>query len=398
MSSAVAPQGSSALACHVITEMDAWRKLESVWDTLLHASPDHTPWQNFAFLTAWWANLGGTMPLRVLVVERSGVPCLIMPLQISQWNGIPGCPVRLLEPISMIMDVNRPRLAIGPFDAETYRCALDVIWHRKQEWDLIRIDEKPWDDAEVSLLREYALQRTCIFRQSFSHLVPYLDLRQTWTDYLKTKSQKLRKNLKAARKRLESLGRVDLRRYESGPDALKGFGIFLDLHSRSWKKQRKVEQSKSPAQHAFFERWVRAMADRGACGVLVLYCNDEPVAATTAFTDHDVYYSAQIVHDAKYAACSPGTLLESMELELLMSEQRFARYEFLGSFLNNKRRWSDTATNTAMVLVLQRSIRTFIMDAYYSTLKPYLRPVVVKVFQRIFEWKKNIASSSRTTG
>lgn len=379
---------SQVLECRVITDLAAWSELEPVWDRLLHASPDRTPWQNFAFLTAWWAHLSDDMPLRIVVVERRGVPCLVLPLQIASWKRIPGLPVRLLEPVSMIMDVNRPRLGLGAFDEHTYRCAFEAIWNLRHEWDLLRIDEKPWDDSEVAVLRNYALERGCVFRQTFSHLVPYLDLRQRWDDYLGGRSQKMRKNLKAARRKLEAMGLVELRKYETTEEVRCGFAVYLDLHARSWKRQRKVEHSKSPGYRAFFEQWVNAMARQNACQVLALYCNGEPAAATIAFTDADTYYSAQIVHDAKYAACSPGTLLESMELEMLINQGRFTRYEFLGSFLNNKLRWTDTATNTALALVYQRSLRTFVMDGYYSLLKPYLRPALIALRQRFFPRNK----------
>lgn len=383
-----------ALECRVLTELSEWRKLEPFWDVLLEASPDRTPWQNFAFLTGWWQHLSENMPLRIFVVERGGIPCLIVPLQISKWERIPGLPVKLLEPVGMVMDVNRPRLGLGPFDPQSYRCAFDAIWNRQKDWDLFRIDEKPWDDPEVALLRDYALEKICIFRQIYSHLVPYLDLRQDWQRFMQGRSQKMRKNIKAAHRKLAAMGSVELRRYVSPAEVKEGFRIFLDLHTRSWKKKRKVEYSRSPDYQTFFAQWIEAMAQHGACSILILYCGEEAAAATLAFTNTDTYYSAQIVHDAKFAACSPGTLLESMELEALMKEQRFARYEFLGSFLNNKMRWTDNATNTAMAMVFRRSFRCFVMDMFYSCLKPYARPAIVALIQKFRPAKPNAAQHS----
>ena len=66
----------------------------------------------------------GDLALRIFVVERGGVPCLVLPMQIAQWKRLPGLPVRLLEPIGMVMDVNRPRLA--PRSARRSRVPLRV--------------------------------------------------------------------------------------------------------------------------------------------------------------------------------------------------------------------------------------------------------------------------------
>lgn len=370
------------LTCRLVTDLRGWADLKLVWNRLLEASPDQTPWQSYAFLTLWWRYLSGDMPLRLFVVERSGEPCLVLPMQIARWNVLPGAPVRLLEPIGMIMDVNRPRLALGPFDEAAYRCAFDAIWHRK-DWHVIRVDEKPWDDAETALLRDYALEHGCVFRQVFSHLVPYVDLRQSWAEFVQGRSQKLRKNLKAARRKLEQRGEVRLASYEGETELLEAFGIVLDLHRRSWKRKKRVEHSRSEDYPDFYADWVHHMASCGQCRILVLFCGERPVAATVAFTDGDIYYSAQIVHDAEFGVCSPGTLLESMELESLMNEGRFATYDMLGSFLNNKKRWTDTATRTAHTLVLRRRLRTFALDGFYFLIKPYLRPALVALYRKL---------------
>src|SRR5262245_28297009 len=107
---------AAALTCRVLTTLEEWQTLEPHWEGLLKASPESTPWQSFAFLTGWWRNLAEKMPLRLFVVERGGVICLVMPLQISTWKMLPLLPVRMLEPVSMVMDVNRPRMALGAFD------------------------------------------------------------------------------------------------------------------------------------------------------------------------------------------------------------------------------------------------------------------------------------------
>lgn len=61
-----------------------------------------------------------------------------------------------------------------------------------------------------------------------------------------------------------------------------------------------------------------------------------PIAATLALLEGSTYYSAHIAHDNEFARYSPGTLLESIELEDLMRERRFHTYDFLAGALQNK--------------------------------------------------------------
>lgn len=371
------------LACRIVTDWQGWEPLRPHWDALLQASPSSTPWQSWDFLTNRWRHVREDNRLRIFVVERHSVPCLIVPLQISTWDWPAGAGVRMLEPIGMSMDVNRPRFALGLPDPDAYACALEAIWRTRHEWHLIRIDEKLDQDPEVEHLREFAREHRLMFRQPFSHLCPYLDLRQDWNAYLGAKSNRLRKNLRAARRRLETLGAVSLRSYRTPAEIETAFDIVLALHEQSWKRRNKVEYSDSAGYRHFYRAWLQSMAVRDRARILVLLCNDRPVAATVAFMDETTYYSAQIVHDAEFKACSPGTLLEALEIEQLMKEQHFTTYDFLGSFLNNKLRWTDTAHATMQVFVMQHGPRNWLIDGYHLRLKPRFKPKLLKLWDKV---------------
>jgi len=374
---------SANLTCRVVDDMEGWVALRPDWEELLTSSAQSTPWQSWEFLTHWWRHMADTNLLRLFVVERDARPCMILPLQIAKWPWLPGVPVYMLEPIGMIMDVNRPRLALGAHDSEAYACALAEIWRRRAEWHFIRLDEKPADDPEVAVLREFAAARGLKFRQGFSHVCPYLDLNQPWETYLKKRSARLRKNLRAAQRRLESLGPVSLHSFQSPEEVERGFEVVLGLYKRSWKLKKQVEHNESEGYQRFYRGLLESMARLGRARILALYCGERPVAATIALTRGTTYYSAQIVHDIEFAHCSPGTLLEAFELEGLMKERRYETYDFLGSFLNNKLRWTDTATPTTHVFVMHRSMVNFIVDTYYFRLKPRIKPPLVRLLAKL---------------
>ena len=357
----------------MLTGADGWHTVRSWWDGLLDASPDPTPWQCWDYLSLWWHHLAQDKELRLFIVERAGRPVLVLPLQISRRFDMIGLPVRMIEPVAMIMDVNRPRLGLGAFDREAYRCAFAELWQRRGEWDLIRLDEKLAGDPETALLREFAAGRGLWYRDIFSHLCPSLDLRQDFDSYLRSRGRKLRKNLGVARRRLEAMGPVRLATYRTPEEVREAFAIVLQLHRGSWKRRKRVEHSQSEAYRSFYAAWLERMALRDCARILVLYCGDRPAAATIACTRDDTYYSAQIVHDERFASASPGTLLESMEIESLMREGCHATYDFLGAFLNNKMRWTDTARATSLVFVLQPKLRTAVIDTYYFRAKPWAK-------------------------
>jgi CelD/BcsL family acetyltransferase involved in cellulose biosynthesis len=370
------------LTCRLLADPAAFEQLRPWWDPLLAASDEFTPWQSLDYVRHWWTHMAQGKELRVFVVERAGTPCLILPLQVSTRFQMLGLPVRMLEPIGMIMYVNRPRLALGPPDPAAYRCALEHLLNLRQDWHLIRIDEKPLDDPEVALLRNFAREKGLLYRDIFSHVCPYLNLRQPWPSYLQSRSSKMRKNLRAARRRLEQIGRVWTRSFESPAEIDEACEIVLRLHRRSWKRWRRIEHGHSRGYQQFFRAWLTTMANRARARVLVLFCGDRPVAATVAIMNRGTYYSAQIVHDRAFAMCSPGTLLESIELEELMTKQKYETYDFLGAFLRNKLRWTSTARPTALVFVMQQRWRNRVIDAYYFHAKPRIKQWLRRLFNR----------------
>lgn len=112
------------------------------------------------------------------------------------------------------------------------------------------------------------------------------------------------------------------------------------------------------------------MASQGKARAWILKCNDRPIAATLAFYDNSTYYSTQIVHDEAYSRSSPGTLLESIEMEHLIGEARFTTYDFLGGAPSNKRRWTETAMQTRRFCLVRGTSRGRIFRLYYFTIKP----------------------------
>ncbi len=370
------------LRCRTLTRLSDWESVQPWWDELLAQSADATPWQSWDYLSRWWRHLSAGKDLRLFIVERDGRPVLALPLQISRRFEMLGLPVRMIEPIGMIMDVNRPRLALGALDPEAYRCAFEALWQSRRDWDLIRIDEKLSDDPEVELLKAFAAEHGLWYRDIFSHLCPYLDLRQNWDDYLAARGKRLRKNLRASQRKLEAMGPVELRTHATPAEVHRGYDRVLELHRLSWKGRKQVEQSQSPQYQAFYREWLDSLAHRDAARILVLFCGARPVAATIAVVEGDTYYSAQIVHDEQFRAVSPGTLLESMEIEDLMRTGRCRHYDFLGAFLNNKLRWTDTARATSLVFVFRPSLRALVIEGYYFRAKPWIKSTLRWLMRR----------------
>jgi CelD/BcsL family acetyltransferase involved in cellulose biosynthesis len=246
-------------------------------------------------------------------------------------------------------------------------------------------------DPQARGLEAFATGHGMRFRFAQSSVVPYIKVDRGWAEFLKTRGSKMKKNLRASLRRLEAAGPVSLSIHESPAEVAAAFNITLDLHRRSWKRKKRVGLSLSAPFRAFFEAFLMSMAARGQARVLVLRSGERPVASTIAFTHLDTYFSTEIVHDQEFSNCSPGTLLESFELERVMNERRFGSYDFLGRFLSNKQRWTDEARNTHRIYVFQPSAKNWLLDLHYFRAKP----AVKRVWRAVFGLSKGTAQAMR---
>ncbi len=364
------------LTAQVFRDARDLQRMRNLWASLAAAAPAAvTPWQQSEFIESWWNGVGrirshdSRRKLCLILVSQNGEPRLLLPLQISKASRFG---MRWLEPLGMPDDIHRPRFAIGPLQEDLYACALRAIHALRSEWDGLRIDEKSADDPELVLLQRLAQPYRWTFRSVPLHPCPYLDLQISWPEYLAGRSHKLRKNLSAGRRRLEATGPLRLQYFESPADLRSGFELLLAVTARSWKHAAGIGLGSSEQYRAFYREFLGRMADAQRARIYCLYAGDRPVAATLAFIDGTTYYSTQIAHDADFDHCSPGTLLESMEMQSLLSEGRFKTFDFLGAALSNKRRWTDTMHDTQRIVWLASTTRAWAFDSYFFRLKPRL--------------------------
>jgi CelD/BcsL family acetyltransferase involved in cellulose biosynthesis len=364
------PAESAAPTCRIETDPTAWLALREPWNRLFDLTGTATPWQSWDFQSRWWQRLAGIRRLRICVVECNDRAVLILPLQITSAERFG---MRVLEPIGMPDDINRPRLALGSDSPAAYAAAFAAIWRIRHEWDAIRIDERRLDEPEMVRLNEFARAHGLAVRAIPLHPCPYLDLRQSWPTFLAARSARLRKNLGAARRKLAARGPVRVEQTDDPAAVVAAFDVLLDIQSRSWKQGERIGLSKSEQYRTQQRDFVAAMAAQHRARASILYCDSRPIAGTVAFFGGDTYYSAHIAHDEAYAQCSPGTLLEAHELQALMQEGRFANYDFLGGALNNKRRWTDAAIPTDRIWIFQATWRATVFKSVYFLLKPLVK-------------------------
>ncbi|HSG65980.1 MAG TPA: GNAT family N-acetyltransferase, partial [Gammaproteobacteria bacterium] len=364
------------LRAELVTTMQAWRALADDWERLLRATPGYTGLQSFDFLSTWWRAFGDALELRVLAFYDGPDLIGIAPLQIVPQR-ILGRTYRVLQFIGMTEDILRPTVLFPEPHRERLLGALaECLIEQRRSWDLLELDELVSSDSLIGSMRQLAAKMGWLCEETPFHRCPFLELSsQTWASYLEGRSGKLRKNLRAGERRLAESGAVDLEVYRAPGDIHRGLERYLELARLSWKHAARLGMAGDARYEAFYARLLETFARHHGARALILTAGGRPVAATLAVLFDDVYYSLQIVHDEAYARCSPGTVLEARELELLLRERDAGRYEFMGGALSNKLRWTSEAVDTVCIRLAQPDLRLRAV-ALFETAKRLVKRVL----------------------
>ncbi|HEY1282953.1 MAG TPA: GNAT family N-acetyltransferase [Steroidobacteraceae bacterium] len=382
---------AGSLSVRFFKSVRGWETLQSWWDGLLESSPDSTPWQSWDYLWSGWQRLGGDKELRLVVVERAGVPVMIFPLQLTR-EKLLGVPARIIEPLGLTSDVNRPRLALGAPDTQAFAVGLEGLWSLREEWDALRVDDLPLTDGEAGDLKAFAEEHRMWCRDSLSRMHAPLSLAQPWDEFLNTRSPALRENLRAALRNLAAEGVVQFEVSESPEDVMTAFNVVLGLQQRRGLDRKPPSFTASPLYREFFREFLVNMALKGHARVLILWAGDRPVAGAVAVLHRDTYFSTEIVHDAAFARCSPENLLVSFELERLMAPGLPRSYQFSGGFADVPPRWTDETRDAHHIYVFQSGLRSWVDRHYFRA-----RPAVRRACRAVFGLSRGTAHATRFT-
>lgn len=345
---------------------DAWRKIE-------RALPGLTAFQTHRYQCAWVRNFAMVRRLLVLAIYDGDEIAGIAPFQVSVVQ-MHGREQRQLSFLGAPWEVDRPTFLFPRLPAECAEAAALALLARRGQWDVAWFHEQVAGDAALEAFCATLAGAGVLHGRTASSRCPYLRFEGTWKELLGSKSQKFRKNLKAARRKLEAEGELAYESVNGDSARLQSLVLeYAELEQRSWKAKAGIGASQS-VEHLRF--YLQLAAEFGSTGDFAFRClrvGGRLIAATFGIAHRRRYYSLHIVNDGAFAKHSAGTYLEALELEECFG-LGLDEYDFLGGFLTNKSRWATQMRDTVAVHLYQRKpflVAVFI--AYFKVKAPLKR-------------------------
>ena len=345
---------------------DSWRRIE-------RAMPGLTVFQTHRYQCAWVRNFALTRRLIVLAVYEGDEVIGIAPFQVSIVE-LHGREQRQLSFLGAPWEVDRPGLLCPRFAADCAEAVALALLARRGQWDFAWFHEQVPGDAALESFCATLVRNGLLQGRTPSSRCPYLRFEGSWQALLATKSQKFRKNLKAARRKLEAAGKLEYESRHGDVESLQGLLLEYEaLERRSWKAKAGIGAAQS-VEHLRF--YLHLASEFGATGDFAFRClrvGGRMIAATFGLVHRRRYYSLHIANDTEFAKHSAGTYLEALELEECFGAG-LDEYDFLGGFLKNKVRWSTAYRDTVAVHLYQRKpFLVAVFVAYFKVKAPLKR-------------------------
>jgi CelD/BcsL family acetyltransferase involved in cellulose biosynthesis len=324
----------------------------SAWEELRQRSPVASPFAGWAWHRAW-ASSASVEELRasygVMVRDNRGVIQAILPVAVR--------PVTFRR-----QHVAALTWAIGDVGCPDH---LDVLAQPDADLEGVIpvVASLPWDVAilgnlapgapNAARLADALARAGYAVRWSERWNCPYLDLPDSWDEYLASLSGSRRQVLRRRERNLHRDHLVALTDY--GVDGLAdGWRHLVSLHEQRWLGAGVFNDPSAERLHRTF---AEELARRGEVWLTTLDLDGVPAAAWYGFADRDTVYFYQSGRDPRWEDQSVGvTLMVKMIRRAI--ERGYRRFDFLRGDEAYKRQWTASGRVTQDLVVFRPGWRS----------------------------------------
>jgi CelD/BcsL family acetyltransferase involved in cellulose biosynthesis len=318
---APAPSAGGDVAVQYLTDAESFARLAPQWNRLHERAAAASVFTSWIWQYQWWQVYGRGQPLRLLVAVAGGEVVGILALYIQKTK-VMHVPVRMLRFVGTGGDTHPddlgPVLAPGREDEIAAKLAQAAL--RISDADvLVLSDIDPASRFPLVVERCTAEAR----RSSFTgpcERIAYVELPQTWPEYLKSLSSDRRTRMKSARKKAAAAHRVRFFVWDNAADVDRAVDRLVELHRKRWREAGGSESFQSAQYVDFHRRTIKACFARGWLRLYCLELDGEVAAITYCYRFRRRVYLMQAGFDPDKAKTNPGKVLLGYALEHAIGE------------------------------------------------------------------------------
>ncbi len=342
------------ISFEVIDELDKIKEYFPKWDELFNSR------ESEASLSIDWTDalqkthLQGAAFFLVVLRDSSGI-LGILPLCIKEAKKF-GLSLSTLIPVAEYFNTHSDILLSSSSD-EVIEALLRALSGLKYKWDIFRINRFIETSPVLDRITRH-LQDNATFDFDIRRTEPsfFIELGDSYDDYLRKKSSNFRHKLKNVAKKMHSLGDVAFLRTQDFRDFSEAYNVILSIEGNSWKHEHGTAITSSEKQKEFYRALGQSAYDKGWLRLCILYLNHEPVAFEMGLVKGQKYYGVHASYKEKYKKENPGTMLLARYIEDLIRDG-IKEYDWFGEPFEFQSRWTDKYRWHKSLLIYNRTLK-----------------------------------------
>jgi CelD/BcsL family acetyltransferase involved in cellulose biosynthesis len=207
---------------------------------------------------------------------------------------------------------------------------LKALFNLPAKWDAFSIARFVENNPLLGLLENYLKRVSVKYDTRKEDPSFYLNLDNTYDDFLRKRSSKFRNNLRLREKKLRTMG--DVRFYKTGNAKAfeEAFDHLLYIEKNSWKHNHGTAITSVEKHRQLYKELCESTSRAGWLHLCFLFLNNEPISYNLGLVIHQKYFSLKNSYHEKYKQLSPTTLLRAWVIEGLI-KGGIKAYDFTGS-------------------------------------------------------------------
>ena len=196
-----------------------------------------------------------------------------------------------------------------------------------------------------------------------------LDLAGDWKSFLASRKKKYRKNLRSRSRKLSLLGKAILW-YRIGGEQIRGAPLSVSemteeiqkVEADAWKTAKNIHLGRDG--YDYVKRLLAIADEANALSLALLYLDDRAIAFNLGLVAGGKVRESCIAYDPSFRECSPGVLLRTRVIEILMDETNYRLLDLGGSNHSDKQELADLTDSGFELTVYANTIKGRLLHSY----------------------------------
>ena len=322
---------------HTIWEPKDMSSYQEDWEKL-HASSNNEPSTSYSWTKALFTcHLRPQDQFFIIRLSDNKHTICFLPM-VATTEKLLGMPLLTIYPISERYNTHSD--IIGSLNSTDLVTALITELNNLPiKWDVFRITRLLEDNPFLNSM-EHTVKKYFSYILS-RHEQPsfFLELPDTYSQYLARRSSKFRNYLNRMNKKLSKSGAVEFIKFNNHEDFSDAFKTIVQIESASWKQSHGTAISAVKRQEDFYKTLCEGENKTGQLHLTFLHIDKQPIAYNMGLINNDFYYYLKTSYDSKYRSSSPSTILRARLIESLISDKiRF--FDFPGEPYEWEQQWT----------------------------------------------------------